>query len=139
MNIVAKHFSSYDRETEEHRKSLRYPLHFQAAVVYHQHKDAATRPTFHGRTGDLSIAGASLVLDHNVFHSDDVTILLAVPAVHPGESKRIIEITAKMVYTVFSPPHDAFRIGLAFQQFKGTSKSLLETILEQRSFYAQDL
>ena len=138
MNILAGRFPSIGGAAEELRKTQRFPLRLQAAVIYHRHLDIETRPTFHGRTCDVSICGASVVIDRNVFHDDDVTVLLGVPAEQPGEGKRIIEVTAKMIYTVFSPAHDAFRIGMHFQEFKNKGKTLLQEILEQRAFYVQD-
>lgn len=114
------------------RNEPRTPLKFKVAIVYHQHQDKATRPSFHGRTHDISVQGLSIVVDYNIFNEGEVTILLAIPPAHVGMPQKIIEATAKMVYTVFSAEHDAFRIGLTFGQFKRNGRELLRTVIDQR-------
>jgi c-di-GMP-binding flagellar brake protein YcgR len=114
------------------RNEARVPLKFKVAIVYHQHEDKATRPTFHGRTHDISTQGLSIVVDQNVFNEADVTVLLAIPPAHVGMPQKIIEATARMVYTVFSSEHDAFRIGLTFGQFKRNGREFLNAIIDQR-------
>jgi c-di-GMP-binding flagellar brake protein YcgR len=114
------------------RGEARVPLKFKVAIVYHQHEDKATRPTFHGRTHDISTQGLSIVVDYNVFNEADVTLLLAIPPAHIGMPQKIIEATAKMVYTVFSSDHDAFRIGLTFGQFKRNGREFLNAVIAQR-------
>ena len=121
-----------EEEAGEKRKDARYPLHLRVAVVYHQHEDAATRPRYHGRTSDISMRGLSVLVEHNVFHEDDVTVLLALPPVHPGIPQKIIEATAKMMYTVLSAEYDAFRIGLVFRSFKRNGRQLLDAAISER-------
>lgn len=117
---------------DEQRQRARYPLHLRVAVVYHQHADAATRPRYHGTTSDLSLEGLSVLVEHNVFHEGEVTVLLALPPLHPGIPQKVIEATAKMMYTVLSGEHDAFRIGMVFKRFKRNGKQLLETAISER-------
>jgi c-di-GMP-binding flagellar brake protein YcgR len=119
-------------EAGEQRQATRYPLHLRVAIVYHQHADVATRPRYHGRTSDISTHGLSVLVEHNIFHAGEVTILLALPPVHPGIPQKIIEATAKMVYTVLSAEHDAFRIGLLFKQFKRNGSQLLDAAIAER-------
>jgi len=121
-----------DEDAGEKRKTARYPLHLRVAVVYHQHEDAATRPRYHGRTSDISMHGLSVLVEHNIFHEGEVTVLLALPPVHPGIPQKIIEATAKMMYTVLSAEHDAFRIGLVFRHFKRNGRQLLDTAITER-------
>ena len=120
------------------RRAERYPLQLRVAVVYHQHEDAATRPTYHGRTLDISVDGLSVLVEHNVFHEGEVTVLLALPPVHPGIPQKIIESTAKMVYTVLSSEHDTFRIGLVFRKFKRNGRQQLRTAIAERFPHAED-
>lgn len=119
----------------EQREELRLPLQLKVAIVYHEHEDAATRPTFHGRTNDISIQGLSILVAENVFHDGFVTVLLAIPPEHIGGYQRIIEAKAKMAYTVFSSEHDTFRIGLNFSNFKRNGKSLLSDFIEARRIF----
>lgn len=118
----------------ERREERRLPLRLKVAVVYHQHEDAATRPTFHGVTNDISLHGVSVVVERNFFNEEEVTVLLAVPPEHPGGTQKIIEATARMVYTVFSSEHDAFRVGMTFRAFKRNGKELLKGAMARCSF-----
>jgi len=119
---------------EDKREEQRIALKLRVAVVYHQHADEATRPTYHGYTNDISLAGLSVVVDYNIFNEGEVTVLLALPPEHPGGQQKIVEATAKMVYTVHSSDHSAFRIGMLFRGFKGNGKSLLNQTMQGRSF-----
>ena len=121
-----------DQDAGEKRRSSRYPLQLRVAVVYHQHQDAATRPTYHGRTCDISLQGLSILVEQNVFHEGEVTVLIALPPVHPGIPQKIIEATAKMLYTVLSAEHDTFRIGLVFRHFKRNGRHLLRAAIAER-------
>jgi len=116
----------------ERREQLRLPIQIKVAIVYHEHEDASTRPTFHGRTSDICIEGLSILVAENVFHDGYVTVLLAIPPEHVGEYQKIIEATAKMAYTVFSSEHDTFRIGLNFSKFKRNGKNFLRDFIEER-------
>lgn len=119
---------------KDRREAHRVPLKLKVAIVYHQHEDAATRPTYHGVTNDVSLSGVSVVVDHNVFNEGDVTLLLAIPPEHVGGAQKIVQVTAKMAYTVHSSEHDAFRIGLAFKVFKRKGKELLKAAMDRRSY-----
>jgi len=121
-----------DEDAGEKRKYARYPLHLRVAVVYHQHEDAATRPRYHGRTSEISMRGLSVLVEHNIFHEGEVTVLLALPPMYPGIPQKIIEATAKMMYTVLSAEHDAFRIGLVFKRFKRNGRHLLDAAITER-------
>lgn len=137
-NLAAEFAAAAEAESlaeQERRDDRRYPLKFKVAMVYHQHEDTATRPTYHGVTNDISMTGLSIVLDHNIFNEGEVTVLLAIPPEHPGGAQKIIEATAKMVYTVHSSDHDAFRIGLWFCDFKRNGKELLANALTRCSFH----
>lgn len=127
LDLAVRQNGGFEKRTE-----ARVPLQFKVAIVYHLHEDKATRPTYHGRTHDISTAGLSVVVDTNIFSEGDVTVLLAIPPAHTGAPQKIIEATAKMVYTVFSSDHDAFRIGLDFRQFKRNGNELLKTVIDQR-------
>jgi c-di-GMP-binding flagellar brake protein YcgR len=122
---------------DDRRGERRFPLRLKLALVYHQHADSATRPTFHGVTHDVSLSGLSMVLDHNVFTQDEVTLLLAIPPEHHGGPRKIVEVTARMVYTVFSSEHDAFRIGLRFKAFKRNGKEQLKAATARCAFVGE--
>lgn len=117
---------------DERRSELRVPLKMDVSVVYHQHKNAVTRPTYRGVTSDISIHGVSIVVDHNIFTDDDVTLLIGLVPESPNGPRKIIEVIARMVYTVYSPQHYAFRVGARFKEFKRNGRALLAANIEQR-------
>lgn len=119
--------------TDEHRGEPRVPLKLKVAVVYHQHQDEATRPTYHGVTNEISMKGVSVVVDYNVFCADEVTLLLAIPPEHQGDRKKVVEVTARMVYTVHSSDHSAFRIGMRFRVFKADGEEILRACIGRRA------
>ncbi len=111
-------------------------MHWEVAIVF---DEADGRPKLHGRTHEVSAEGISILLDTNVFASEPVTVLLAIPPLHHGQRKTIIEARSRMRYTVHSSLHGTFRIGIHFQSFKGEGKALLLKSLEQRAMaYAID-
>ena len=114
---------------KDKRGAVRAPLRLKAAIVYRVSDNDGTQPTYHGHTNDISLDGVSVVVDRNVFTKDEVTVMLALSPERAGVPEKLIVATAKMIYTVYSPKHSAFRIGLAFRQFVGDGRKLLEARL----------
>lgn len=142
MNLDALTIDTFERvnrtpDPAESRATQRFPLQLKVAVVYHQHEDVATRPTYHGRTCDVSLHGLSVVVEHNIFTPRDITVLLALPPVKVGAAQEIVEATATMAYTVLSSQHDAFRIGLVLKSFKRDGAKRLQAVLAERFEYAR--
>lgn len=134
-NIITDDDDEYvSPEVRERRAQGRVPLQLKVAVVYHQHLDDATRPTFHGVTNNVSPTGLSVVVDHNIFSEDEVTVLLAVPPQFAGARIKVIEATARMVYTVYSNEHYAFRIGMRFCQFKDDGLDILRGAIKKLAY-----
>ena len=132
---LADQFSAISTEIkvkDDRRDSRRVNLQLKVAIVYHHHADESTRPTFHGKTNNVSMTGISVVVAENIFSNNEVTVLLAVPPAHFGGTQKIVEATASMVYTVFSSEFDAFRVGLNFKQFKRNGKEILEHLIDER-------
>ncbi len=115
--------------TSEHRKHYRYPIHWRIALV---HKTGDKNDIYHGRTHDLSMWGASILVERNIFVMSEVVILLAIPPLHMGQKETIIEIQCSMVYTVLDSEENQFRIGMRFLNFKGEGKRILSDILSKR-------
>lgn len=128
------------RRTEwlDRRVGVRAPLHLKVAIVYPRNPNGTPHPTYHGRTNDVSISGVSVLVEYNVFTDEEVTVLLAVPPTHPGLPEKIIEVRARMVYTVFSSEHDTFRIGLTFRGFKRNGRTVLKSLLDRCHFPTMD-
>ena len=117
----------------EQRKHPRYRVHWRVAIV---HGKEGKHEIFHGRTHDLSISGASVYSDHNIFVEEPVSVLLAMPPLTAESREKIVEIRCRMVYTVLASSHHQFRIGLHFLHFKGEGRNLLLENLSQRSALA---
>ena len=113
----------------ELRDDRRMPMQLKTALVYHQHGDAASRPTFHGTSHDISMSGLTLIVEQNIFTEDEVTVLIALPPAHVGIEKKVIEATARMVYTVYTSEYQAFRVGLTFREFKRDGEQRLKVAI----------
>ena len=112
------------------RKHYRHPVHWRVAIV---HDNVGKNEIYHGQTHDLSVTGASIFMDKNLFLSAEVIMLLAVPPTSIGQRETIIEIMCNMAYTVLDSEHSRFRIGIRFLNFKRNGRQLLEDILSKRS------
>lgn len=117
----------------EHRQEKRYPFHWPVAIVFDATED---QQTYHGVTHDLSLHGCSILTDHNVFSEHTVSILLSVPAENPIGRRRVVEVRARMVYTVLSSGHQQFRCGIQFLNFKGGGRATLKRNIDRRAISA---
>ena len=133
LSASARDSSAATTVADERRVEQRYRCRFRCALVYHQHLDVSTRPTYHGTTWDISLSGISFVVGYNVFTDQEITVLLAIPPHRYGEGKRIVECTAVMRHTVYSGEVGDFRIGIAFKNFKGDGRRILRDTLRTRS------
>ncbi len=118
------------KKTKEHRQHRRYPMHWDVVVVFDEGDE---RPKFQGRTHEISIEGTSVLTDTNVYSSDPVTVLIAIPPLHHGQRKTIVEARGRMRYTVHSSDHGQFRIGIHFETFKGDGRAILNSSLAERA------
>jgi c-di-GMP-binding flagellar brake protein YcgR len=129
--VSQKNAGEARRSTEiiERRKHYRHPIHWRIALV---HENDDKHDIYHGRTHDLSVWGASVFVDHNIFMIAEVVLLLAIPPLHPGQKETIIEIECRMIYTILDNEQSQFRIGVRFLSFKGDGKRILSDILSKR-------
>lgn len=125
-----------ENKTKEHRKHLRYPMRWEVSVVF---DESEGRPKLFGRTHEVSVEGISIVTDSNIYSTEPVTILLAIPPQHTGQRKIIVEARSRMRYTVHSSDHGKFRIGIHFQSFKGNGRALLQQYLSERTMIRDGL
>lgn len=110
------------------RKHLRIPARWKVALV----KDHQSGEIYHGLTNEVSPEGMSIISDHNIYTDDDITLLLALPPLHPGKKEKIIEVQGRMVYTVHCSSGKGFRIGVRFGHFKRDGAKFLRQYLEKR-------
>lgn len=118
-------------ESGDRRESPRVRAQLRLAVVYPQHEGGPAKPIYHGSTHDICMSGLSLVVDGNVFHDGEVTLLLALPSDDTRASQKIVTATAAMTYAIHSSKLNAFKIGMTFLEFKADGKELLEAALRQ--------
>lgn len=108
------------------RASPRYMVDWRIAVIFDV---GGEKITYQGRTYDLSMNGTAMLTHNNVYSKAPVTVLLAPPPLQKGGSKKVIEIQAHQVYSVYSGALSCFRLGLNFVKFKGDGKSILKDML----------
>ncbi|MBM3116893.1 PilZ domain-containing protein [Jeongeupia naejangsanensis] len=111
------------------RGEPRYLLNWRVSLVY---QDAGKRQTFRGRVFDLSRTGFSLLSDHNLPVSDQVTVLISVPPMAAGQRPRILEVKSRVLYTVLSSEFQQFRVGVRFLDFKADGRRYLDANLATR-------
>ncbi len=121
------------RDYADKRESRRFRLHFRLAVVYPEHEGRPAQPIYHAKTHDICMSGLSMVVDDNVFHEGEVTVLLTLPPVHPWAAQKIIEATARMTYAIHSSKLNAFKIGMKILGFKADGEVLLQAALRRAS------
>ena len=111
------------------RNEFRHPFHWRVAIV---DKSNSKNEIYYGQTRDLSLSGVSILLDHNIFFTSDVIILLAIPPIHSGEKETILEIQCNTKYILLDSEYGQFRLGMSFTHFKGEGKDILSNSLSKR-------
>lgn len=127
--VTAISFQPSKFNHSDQRHDARRRLRLKVAIIHRRQGDARAQQTYRGHTCDISQSGLSVIVDHNIFTTDEVTVVLALPPEQEGAPMKIVEATARMVYTVHSARHQAFRVGLNFVRFTGEGKQLLEAKL----------
>jgi hypothetical protein len=118
-------------QNEDRRDGPRARVQLRVALVYPKRAGHPTPPVYHAKTHDICMSGLSMVVDENVFHEGEITVLLALPPEHSWAAQKIMTATAMMTYAIHSSKLDAFKIGMSFVNFKDNGKALLQKALEQ--------
>lgn len=121
------------KEDADRRDCLRVRLHLRLAVVYPERDGRPVQPIYHANTHDICMSGLSMVVDDNVFHDGEVTVLLTLPPVHSWAAQKIITATASMTYAIHSSKLNAFKIGMKLLAFKDEGRELLQAALLRAS------
>jgi hypothetical protein len=101
----------------------RYHVRWKIALIF---DGLENKPTYHGRTHDLTLAGTGMLASKNVYTESPVVVLLALPPQHRNRGQKVIEIQARQVYAVYSGDTFCFRLGLEFLGFKGDGLQILQ-------------
>ncbi len=113
----------------KNRESSRYYARWRIAIIF---DETENRPTIHGHTHDVSLRGASIYTEYNVFSNTPVTALLSPPLAYEGERQKIIEIRTQLVYSVYAGGNYCFRVGLDFIKFKNDGLRILKDKLDNQ-------
>ncbi|MGB4468539.1 MAG: PilZ domain-containing protein [Azovibrio sp.] len=116
----------------ENRVHKRFHFHWPVALVFDHFKDKAKNTTYHGTTHELSLSGCSLLTDYNVYSNHPLTLLISLPAESPLGKRKVLEIRARMCYTLLACDIDRFRSGIEFMNFKGDARHQLQQAIESR-------
>lgn len=104
------------RSFAESRNAERYFVRWKMAIIF---EDQESKPTYRGKTHDLSLVGTGMLTDVNLHKtSSPVIILLAPPPLHTKDRPKIIEVKSRQLDVVYSGAAGCFRIGFAFLEFK---------------------
>lgn len=114
----------------EKRAYNRFPFRWPVALVFDHVKEK--HATYHGTTRDLSLNGCSLLTDYNIYTSHPLTLLISLPAESPLGKRQVLEIRARMCYTLLAAELDRFRCGIEFISFKGDARNQLQRAIESR-------
>lgn len=105
------------------RHATRYHVRWKIALIF---DETEHRPTYHGRTYDLTLVGTGMLTHTDVYTDLPVVVLLAIPGLHRNAKPRVIEISARQAYSVYSGETACFRLGLEFVHFKGDGFEILK-------------
>jgi hypothetical protein len=111
------------------RSLARYHVRWKIALIF---DEVDQKPTFHGRTHDLTLVGTGMLTHRDVFTDSPVVVLLAIPPLHRSGRQKVIEIRARQAYSVYSGETFCFRLGLEFLGFKGDGLRILMEALSHR-------
>lgn len=104
------------------RSSARYHVRWKIALIFDEDDQ---KPTYHGRTHDLTLVGTGMLTHTDVFTGSPVVVLLAIPPLYRNAKPKVIEIKARQIYSVYSGATYCFRLGLEFVHFKNDGLELL--------------
>ena len=91
---------------------------------------AVGKPILHTQTQDLSPDGAAIHSEDEDLKGSLVTVLLAQPPLHEGETPRMMKVRARIVSSMRAPRTAGFRHGLSFLRSPGDGLDFLESLLQ---------
>jgi len=129
--VGASPVAATPRMANNARSSERYLVRWKMAIVFEGQEG---RPTYHGRTHDLSLAGTGMLTNVNLQKSNaPVIVLLAPPPMSRKERPKLIEIRSRQLDAVYSGENGCFRLGFAFLEFKNDGLDYLKERLRHHS------
>ncbi|HEU0186987.1 MAG TPA: hypothetical protein VFR06_03745 [Gallionellaceae bacterium] len=110
----------------ERRQCKRHMVDWAAALM---RKEGDSAELFHDRISDVSLCGAGLYADSDIYIEQPLVLLLEMPLVFGRAEKNIAGIECSMCRPIFMQNQGKFRVGLQFVRFHGIGKHLLADIL----------
>ncbi len=115
-------------KVHDHVKHTICHVHWRVAIEY---EHLGKNYTVQGRTQDLSLQDANILIDQSISTDKTVKMYLGIPPLRATESETIIAIHCRIIGNVFESSHQQFRIGLRFLKFEENGRELLTTGLEE--------
>lgn len=108
------------------RSVARYHVRWKIALIFDEEEH---KPTYHGRTHDLTLEGTGMLTHRDVMTESPVVVLLAIPPLQRNFKPKVVEIKARQIYSVYSGATYCFRLGLEFTHFKNDGLLILKEAL----------
>lgn len=108
--------------------------HSEAHPHFRWHADALVEGhVYRGMVKDISTQGASLLLDHNVQNTKFVKLHIHVPPLDVTSPHHVLEVSGKIISTIYDGSEDAFRSGVVFLQFtRESDRTYLQSRMLER-------
>jgi c-di-GMP-binding flagellar brake protein YcgR len=113
-------------EKIDRRRYTRYEVDWRASIM---NKSGAAIEIYHDRLHDISLAGAGIYSDTDIFTEGQLVILVETPLPYGRVRKVITGIECNMCKPVFLADRGKFHIGLDFVRFYGVDKHFLAEAL----------
>jgi c-di-GMP-binding flagellar brake protein YcgR len=113
-------------EMIERRRYTRYEADWRVSIM---NKSGAATEIYRDRVHDISLAGAGIYSDTDIFTEGALVILVETPLPYGRVRKVITGIECRMCRPVFLADHGKFHIGLDFVRFYGIDKHFLAEAL----------
>ncbi len=110
----------------DRRGHTRYEVDWKASIM---NKSGAAQEIYRDRIHDISLGGAGIYSDTDIFTEEQLVILLETPLPFGRVRKVITGIECNMRKPVFLADHGKFHIGLGFVRFYGVDKHFLAEAL----------
>ncbi|KAF0206262.1 MAG: hypothetical protein FD173_265 [Gallionellaceae bacterium] len=108
--------------------------HSEAHPHFRWHADALVEGhVYRGVVKDISTQGANLLLDHNVQNAKSIKLHIHVPPLDVTSPHHVLEVSGKIISTIYDGSEDAFRSGIIFLQFtRESDRTYLQSRILER-------
>lgn len=111
----------------ERRLEERYVVHWPLLISWTAASEVAVA---HGRTLNLSLGGAHVVVEHNFAVGEKVACRLSVQPWHGNSSMFDIDMSAAVLHSNYSAKSGGFDVGLQFTTFSGNGRERFVQVVQ---------